>query len=81
MYEFIDSKMATAIKAKTSEITRNFLPPTLNVVFVTDNTANIKAAHKNDLCLCCAGFGRSISTHSCMIGDICIKHVWADNKI
>ena len=47
VYEFTKSKMAT--KAKTSKIMRNLLPLTLNVVYVIDNAANIKAAYKNDL--------------------------------
>ena len=57
VYEFTESKTATAIKAKTIEILRSVLPPTLipNVAFVTDNAANIKAAYKSDTRISCAG--------------------------
>ena len=41
--------------AKTCEITRNFLPPILHLLFITDNATNNKTVYKNDLGISCAG--------------------------
>ena len=58
VYEFTEAKTGFAIKAKTIEVLKMFLPEhfdTGNIVYITDNASNVKAAYRNDVRLSCAG--------------------------
>jgi hypothetical protein len=57
LYEFPEAKKAIAVKNKTTTVLASFTGEnsTHEIVFVTDNGSNMRAAYKNDVRISCTG--------------------------
>lgn len=77
LYEFPEAKKAMAVKAKTNSVLASLLGEESNceIVFVTDNGSNMKAAYKNDVRLSCAGHNLNLVVENALKSESAVECV------